>query len=212
MSDPAVLTAPRRPRHLRLLGTVDATRSDAELVEACRQTDPIAWRQLVERHDRRLHWVARRQGVDDAGADDAVQQAWASLYSSLDRVEHPEAIGAWLGTTVRRNAIRISKQQRRPVVELLPPAEASADELLIADEAAAAVRRAVARLSPSARQLVELLFSSDELSYAEISRRIGRSPGSIGPTRGRQLDRLRELFEEELGQTDSHRRPPPDAA
>lgn len=55
------------------------------------------------------------------------------------------------------------------------------------------VQRAVERLEPRCRQLIELLFLTEpEPSYAEIGRRLGIPIGSIGPTRGRCLARLRK--------------------
>jgi DNA-directed RNA polymerase specialized sigma24 family protein len=58
------------------------------------------------------------------------------------------------------------------------------------------VRRALDRLEPRPRQLIELLFLTDEPPpYAEIAARLGIPEGSIGPTRARALDRLRRLLE-----------------
>ncbi len=210
---PSTSAPSRRPRPFRLLTNADVEHSDADLVEACRRDDEHAWGLLVERHSPRLRWIARQQGLDTAAAEDAVQLGWTDLFTSLDRIEQPAAVGGWLATAVRRHAIRISKLQRRaPASQPAPITESTADERLIADEQAAAVRRAVARLSPAARELLGLLFSTEELSYAEISTRIGRSSGSIGPTRGRCLQRLRDLLNEEVGSATAGWRTPPDAA
>ena len=55
------------------------------------------------------------------------------------------------------------------------------------------VRRAVDRLGDRCRELLRLLYSSDELSYTEIAGALQMPIGSIGPTRARCLDRLRTL-------------------
>jgi RNA polymerase sigma factor (sigma-70 family) len=58
------------------------------------------------------------------------------------------------------------------------------------------MRRAVERLEPRQRQLVELLFLQEEaLPYSEIAARLGIAEGSIGPTRARVLAKLRTLME-----------------
>jgi hypothetical protein len=50
----------------------------------------------------------------------------------------------------------------------------------------------LAELPARQRELLLLLVADPPLSYAEISQRTGIPVGSIGPTRGRALDRLRQ--------------------
>ena len=52
------------------------------------------------------------------------------------------------------------------------------------------VREAVARLDAREQELIHLLFDT-ELSYTEISDRIDRPIGAIGPTRQRLMSKLR---------------------
>jgi DNA-directed RNA polymerase specialized sigma24 family protein len=54
-----------------------------------------------------------------------------------------------------------------------------------------ALRDGLAELTPAQRGLLLLLAADPPLSYREISRRLGIPVGSIGPTRGRLLERLR---------------------
>ena len=69
------------------------------------------------------------------------------------------------------------------------------DERLLADERAQAVREALARLPWRWQRLLELLMADPPASYAEISDQLGLPVGSIGPTRGRCLARLRDLLQ-----------------
>ena len=69
------------------------------------------------------------------------------------------------------------------------------DERLLADERAQAVREALSCLPWHWQQLLELLMSDPPASYMEISTQLGLPIGSIGPTRGRCLERLRELLQ-----------------
>lgn len=46
-------------------------------------------------------------------------------------------------------------------------------------------------LPPSCQRLLALLVEDPPVPYAEISSRLGIAVGSIGPMRGRCLDRLR---------------------
>jgi len=75
-------------------------------------------------------------------------------------------------------------------VALEPPI----DERILADERAQDVRDALARLPRRWQRLLELLMADPPVSYAEISDQLGLPVGSIGPTRGRCLERLRVLL------------------
>ena len=70
----------------------DATRAndlctigDAELVRLARQKDEHAFRAIMQRNNRRLSRVARSVVHDDAEAEDVVQAAYVSAFSSLDQ-------------------------------------------------------------------------------------------------------------------------------
>jgi DNA-directed RNA polymerase specialized sigma24 family protein len=67
----------------------------------------------------------------------------------------------------------------------------SPEDVVVAAETAAAVRRAAGALNDRQRLLVNALFyESPVISYDEVSRRTGLPVGSIGPTRIRTLKRL----------------------
>jgi DNA-directed RNA polymerase specialized sigma24 family protein len=57
---------------------------------------------------------------------------------------------------------------------------------------AAAMWRAFDRLSGRCRELLRILMASPPPSYAEVAAALGLPLGSIGPTRARCLQRLRE--------------------
>ncbi len=63
-------------------------------------------------------------------------------------------------------------------------------ELLMA-ERHAALREAFTQLPPKCQRLVALLIEDPPLPYAEISVTLGIPVGSIGPNRGRCLEKLR---------------------
>jgi DNA-directed RNA polymerase specialized sigma24 family protein len=57
---------------------------------------------------------------------------------------------------------------------------------------AAAVWRAFGRLPDRCRELLRVLMASPPPSYAEVAAALGLPVGSIGPTRARCLQRLRD--------------------
>ena len=58
-------------------------------------------------------------------------------------------------------------------------------------EQQAALRQAFRDLPPCGQRLIALLLKDPPVPYAEISARLGIPVGSIGPNRGRCLDKLR---------------------
>ena len=98
---------------------------------------------------------------------------------------------------MKRRAIKLSQQCRRTIAsaERHVVEDVVIDEDLVRDERVVALRRAVTELRAGDRELLELLFSDRSLSYDEIAGIIGRSIGSIGPTRARCLAKLRTLLE-----------------
>jgi DNA-directed RNA polymerase specialized sigma24 family protein len=97
----------------------------------------------------------------------------------------------------RRECLRVIRQaaRLRPCDDEVLGREgdlaAVPDSRLLESERRAAVRSAVTALPGRDRALLTLLYSESEPSYADIGRSMRMPIGSIGPTRGRVLDRLR---------------------
>jgi len=72
------------------------------------------------------------------------------------------------------------------------PVDSDPGEALVRDLRSHALREALAELPPKRRELLLLLLADPPLSYDEISARLGIPKGSIGPTRARALEQLRE--------------------
>jgi DNA-directed RNA polymerase specialized sigma24 family protein len=81
----------------------------------------------------------------------------------------------------------LSTAQRRTKPEI--------DEALLAAERAEVVREAITHLPRRWQRLMEMLMADPPASYAQISDELGLPVGSIGPTRGRCLARLRVLLQ-----------------
>lgn len=114
------------------------------------------------------------------------------------RVREPRALPGWIVTTTRNEALRTLSAQRR-----VEPADPQVDDRLdtvnnedlatnlLRAEQRQAVRAGLEELRSEHRELL-LLVSDSEISYRQISRRLGMPTGSIGPTRARCLQKLRD--------------------
>ena len=157
--------------------------------------DADAWTRLVERFDGTLRHIARSYRLAPADVDDVVQGAWLELLTAIGQIRDPAAIGGWLATVTRRNALR---SRRRPVRELLTddPELGDRDEVHGPEERALAAEReavlagAIAALPERPRLLVTVLLTEPELDYRQVGERLSMPVGSIGPSRTRALARL----------------------
>ena len=124
------------------------------------------------------------------------------MLEHIDRIEYPDRIGSWLATTARHECLRHVARAKKVVLvddDLafydVVTHQPDVDERLLADESAEAVREAMSRLPWRWQRLLELLMADPPASYAEISSQLDLPVGSIGPTRGRCLERLRVLLQ-----------------
>ena len=168
--------------------------SAAAIVAAAARGDQAAWNRLVECHSSLLWAVARAHRLSGSDAADVVQTTWLRLVEHLPQIRNPEGLGAWLATTARRESLGAVRRGRRcePSEAIEAVADgADLDARLLRDERDAAVARAFARLPARDRALLRLLTLEPAPSYEEIGAALAMPIGSIGPTRGRALERLR---------------------
>jgi RNA polymerase sigma factor (sigma-70 family) len=171
----------------------------ADLVLGARNGDQRAWDALVERYAPLIWSICRRHRLSDTDAEDIGRSIWLHLASQLDRVGDPAALASWLITTTRRECAReLHIRQGAEIAGYLPeieniPAEQgmTAEQDLLVAERAAALREALAELSPACRQMISMLAADPPVPYAEISARLGIPVGSIGPIRARCLECVR---------------------
>jgi len=173
----------------------------ARLVRRAADGDRWAWERLVEQYSRLIWAMTRDFRLVESDANDVAQATWLRLLEHIDRLENPARLASWLAVTARRECLRTLAARKKFVLvhddaDLGDVAhEPAVDERLLANERAQAVREAVSRLPGHWQRLVELLMADPPASYAEISDRLGLPVGSIGPTRGRCLERLRVLLQ-----------------
>ncbi|MEV0619234.1 sigma-70 family RNA polymerase sigma factor [Nonomuraea sp. NPDC050404] len=167
-------------------------REAAELFAAAADGDRSAWDELESRFGPRMWAVARACGLNPADAADAVQGAWLRLLQSFESIRDPAAVGGWLVTTVRREALLLRRRELSGV---------SATDILVVPDPATAVLEAdgrrllwkmVSDLQEPCRTLLQLVAS--DLGNQQLAARLGMPAGSVGPTKARCLEKLRTLI------------------
>ena len=176
------------------------------LVRGAASGDEVAWRRLVARFSNLVWAVARAHRLANADAADVYQTTWLRLAEHIGRIEHPERVGAWLATAARRECLQSLRSAAKTAptddmdrLDITAAVGNPTEEAVLAAETgredaarAAAMWRAFERLSGRCRELLRILMASPPPSYAEVAAALGLPLGSIGPTRARCLQRLRE--------------------
>jgi RNA polymerase sigma factor (sigma-70 family) len=172
----------------------------ALMVRAAAEGNQDAWNALVERFASTVWAIARGHRLNSADAADVFQTTWLRLLEHLDRIEQPERVGAWIGTTARRECLRVLRISCRQVpsgedFDVLPDQTPSQfpERDLIAIERSQIVNSLVEQLPVRSQLLLRLLSADSPLSYRDISETLSMPIGSIGPTRARALEQLRRV-------------------
>jgi RNA polymerase sigma factor (sigma-70 family) len=181
-----------RERNDRLAALLEDARAGNRdsLDTIVRQLTPLLWH------------VARSAGLDEQRGADVVQGTWLALLGSLEGIRSPGALTGWLVTVTKREAWRVRSAFQAEagddlLLARLPDPAEQPDEWVVADEQRRQLWRAVAMLSERCQRLMRVVAFTHRPDYQEISRSLGMARGSVGPTRGRCLARLRMLLANE---------------
>jgi len=147
-----------------------------------------------------LWHVARAAGLTSGDAEDVLQTVWTALVAHLGSVRDPAALIGWLVVTTRREAWRVRETGRRQLpadaewLTTVPDPGPGSEDLVISDEQRHALWTAVRQLSPRCQELIRIVAFVPRPDYQAVAAELGMPIGSIGPTRGRCLAKLRALL------------------
>jgi RNA polymerase sigma factor (sigma-70 family) len=169
------------------------------LVKASLDRDEHAWDELVRRFAGLVAFVTRHYRLSKTDAQDVSQLVWLRLVEHLAEIREPAALPGWIATTTRHECERYLRVNGRsvamdPITMHIAdrPDGPEVDELLLAAERRQVLLDGLGELAPQHRELLLMLTADPPYSYADISRLLGIPIGSIGPTRSRVLDKLRD--------------------
>ena len=171
-----------------------STLTDAELVHRCREGDPEAWNELVERFSRYVYAVCTRGfRLSEADAEDVFQEVFARAYANLGSLRDDAALRPWLAQLTRRLCIDSVTRSRREQPAAEPLTDEAANELEEIDEAFT-VREALATLTDNCQEILDRFFTQDQ-SYRTISSELDLPAGTIASRIARCLGKLRAELE-----------------
>jgi RNA polymerase sigma factor (sigma-70 family) len=171
-----------------------------ECLERARSGERGALDEIVRELSPLLWHVARSQGLGAEEAADVVQTSWLELLRRLDEIRSPRALTGWLVAATRREAWRVRERSRRQapdgvaVLESLPDPAPGPPEQVLVDERDRLLWRHFRQLPRRCQVLLRIVAQVDRPDYATVAEALGMPHGSIGPTRGRCLAKLRQLL------------------
>ena len=182
--------------------------TDEELLVACLRGEQPAWNALIDRYSALIYSIPLKYRLSEADAGDVFQAVCITLLENLGSIRAPRGIAAWIITTTSRQCLAVARRRRQeqlrstaerfaPDAIGLPDPDHLPEEELLALERQQFVRTAMSQLPDSCRRLIQSLFSdvAQPTSYQALARELGVPMNSLGPTRGRCLDKLRQLLE-----------------
>jgi RNA polymerase sigma factor (sigma-70 family) len=174
------------------------TNDIGDVVRAAAAGDEEAWGILVRDYASAILSRARGFRLNEADTADVVQTVWLRLAENIAAIREPAAIGGWLARTAFHECIRLTRRREYPceMSDALLIDESDGPEAIAMEWAEqATLVGALDRLSERDQTLLVALMESAHPSYTEISRTLSMPVGSIGPTRGRALARLRREYD-----------------
>ena len=183
---------------------------EIELVTALQSGEPAAFEQLVRRHGPRMLAVARQILGSDSDADDALQDAFVTVFRSIGSFEGKSQLSTWLHrVAVNAALMRLRSRKRKreqPIDDLLPqfiadgheknpgapwnPAALAGIEL---EETRWIVRAQIDRL-PEDYRTVLVLRDLQELDTRAVAELLGLSEGNVKVRLHRARQALRTLL------------------
>lgn len=169
----------------------------AGLFSAYRAGDGAKMSELVALLTPILWHTVRAQRVSHAMAEDVLQTTWLALVRSSRSISDPQAVLQWLIVTARRESWRLVKREDRVEArefepdEVVGPAAERPEEVAVRSDGDARLWRHIAELPERCRALLRVIAFADRPDYAAVAESLGMPIGSIGPTRGRCLAKLR---------------------
>jgi RNA polymerase sigma factor (sigma-70 family) len=177
--------------------------SEEALVALVARGDQIALAELYDRVGRTAFGLAFRVLRDDRLAEDAVQEAFLTVWRTAAAFSAERAKATtWILTLVHRRAVDLVRREQRRRADPLEDAEGSEGSATPSAEDAAWLHFERERVQGALKQLPDTQREALELAYyggftqSELAERLGQPIGTIKSRMFAGLSRLRELLDD----------------
>ncbi|GAB1309419.1 sigma-70 family RNA polymerase sigma factor [Urechidicola sp. KH5] len=149
-----------------------------------KQTQDIAFRQLMELYKERLYWHIRKIVVSHDDADDVLQNTFVKVYRSIHNFKEDSKIYSWMYRIATNESITfINKRAKQQTIDISEykqnlVATLQEDALFSGDEIQQVLQKAIATL-PEKQQLVFNMKYFDNMKYTDMSEILDTSVGAL---------------------------------
>src|ERR1700744_5918144 len=171
---------------------------DAELIEQIQSGSTYAFATLYDFYSARAYRVALSICREDGHAEEAVQEAFMSVWRSSAGYERSRGtVAAWLLSTVRYRAIDILRRQSKHATRLAGKETFAAEaahgdvvEQTVRRDEASHLRALLTRLPETQREAIALAFYA-QLTHTEIAAMLHLPLGTVKGRMRLGMDKLR---------------------
>ena len=172
--------------------------SDEALVALAARSEHSALAELYDRYGRPAYGLALRVVRDESLAEDAVQEAFLTVWRTAARfVPEKGKASTWILTLVHRRAVDVVRREQRRRADSLDqapePGRGGADEEAWLRLQRERVQAALRQLPDQQREALELAYYGG-FTQSELAERLGQPIGTIKSRMFTGLTRLRELL------------------
>jgi RNA polymerase sigma-70 factor, ECF subfamily len=175
--------------------------SDEALLALASRSDESALAELYDRYGRVAYGLALRVLRDRALAEDAVQDAFLTVWRQAGTfVAERSKPSTWILTLVHRRAVDLVRREERRRAEPLeqaaePVGDATTDEEAWIRAQRQVVQEALRKLPPAQREVLELAYYGG-FTQSQLAERLGQPLGTIKSRMFTALTSLRRLLAE----------------
>ena len=185
--------------------------TESELVLAAQGGDQGAFGKLVEQNQGKIYSLCYRMTGNPDDAADLTQEAFLNAWRGLARFQGQASFSTWLYRLTSNACIDFLRREKRRIslsMTLedeedeegrqadLPDQRFSPQRELEKKEAAEALRRGLAALTPEYREILTLR-ELEGYSYQELSRELGLEEGTVKSRLARARLALREFLQKD---------------
>lgn len=178
---------------------------------ALNNNDQQAYECLLNQYRDAVYFLMLRMTGNHDDAEDLTIEAFGKAFSKLHQYSPEYGFSTWLFRIAANNAIDFKRRMRIKQVSMEGTANGSSGSLinmadkepdpenkLILEQQVKLMRQLVEKLRPRYRSLIELRYF-DELSYEEISQRLGLPLGTVKAQLFRAREFLSQFMRDSIG-------------
>jgi DNA-directed RNA polymerase specialized sigma24 family protein len=184
------MTEPEDRVDLMAPPTPEDPRNSADLLACASDGDATAWEELFRRYNGLVRSTLSSFRLQEADADEAVQNTWLRLAEWMDTIRNPERLGCWLATTASRECLTLIWRRHRTA------SESTASKQVVTTEQEEPDATVIAEQASTADTTMGELTQRRQHLFYEVDPATGMPQGSIGPTRRRLLRELECTLEQ----------------